>query len=52
MNLLDFVGTWGWFGAEADSLAIATYGWFPSPSLDGLGLFRDHDGLFDGGIWF
>ena len=48
--MLEEISTYGWFGPTHNLKAVATYGWF----LDEveLGLFRDFDGLFDGGIWF
>ena len=48
--MIEAIATYGWAGPQSNVKAIATYGWL----LDEieLGIFRDFDGLFDGGIWF
>lgn len=54
--MLTEISTFGWFKDTAvttDLLAISTFGWFVvDGELVSLGLFQDHDGLFDGGLWF
>jgi hypothetical protein len=50
------ISTFGWFKDEpapADLLGVSTFGWYVIVIADDqLGLFRDYDGLFDGGLWF
>ena len=51
--MLTEISTFGWFGEQSDLLAISTFGWFViDVGIDGIGLFQDFDGLFDGGLWY